>query len=154
MKALLAVVGASLGIMLAVPAHAEPGIDEPANDDNNSSFLADLKQVGIGFSDPNQAVSAGQAVCGALHNGMDGLHLIKHLQESNPALSESGAAQFATISAKAYCPRQLAEDEEPAKKYLPGNAEGKGDGGQEGVVNKGEEQQRSGGHDGGGGGGD
>ena len=137
MKSLFAVLGVSLGLMLAGPAHAEPGVDEPATDDNNPSFLADLKKVGIGFSDPSQAVSAGQAVCGALHNGMGGLHLIQHLQESNPALTESGAAQFATISAKAYCPKQLAEEEEPAKKYLHGNAPGKGTGDGETTVPKG-----------------
>ncbi len=145
MKTLLAILGVSFGLMLAVPAHAEPGIDEPASDENNGSFLSDLKKVGIGFSDPSQAVSAGQAVCGALHNGMGGLHLIQHLQESNPALTESGAAQFATISAKAYCPKQLEEEHEPGHKYLKGDASGKGDGSQEGTGAKGA---------GGGGGGD
>ena len=145
MKQLLALLGTLAVIMLAAPAHAEPGIDEPAGDENNGSFLADLKKVGIGFSDPGQAVSAGQAVCGALHNGMGGLHLIQHLQESNPALTESGAAQFATISAKAYCPKQLEEEHEPGHKYMKGNAPGKGTGDGESTVPKGP---------GGGGGGD
>jgi hypothetical protein len=137
MKSLFAVVGVTLGLMLAAPVHAEPGVDEPATDENNDSFITDLKKVGIGFSDPAQAVSAGQAVCGALHNGMGGLHLIQHLQESNPALTESGAAQFATISAKAYCPKQLEDEHEPAKKYLKGNAPGKGTGEDETTVFKG-----------------
>jgi uncharacterized protein DUF732 len=143
MKQLLALVGISLGLALAVPAYAEPGVDEPATDENNGSFLADLKKVGIGFSDPGQAVSAGQAVCGALHNGMGGLHLIQHLQESNPALTESGAAQFATISAKAYCPKQLDESGEPGKKYLKGNAPGKGTGEDETTVPKTEDHSKS-----------
>ena len=137
MKSLFAILGVSLGLMLAAPAHAEPGVDEPATDENNPSFIADLKKVGIGFSDPAQAVSAGQAVCGALHNGMGGLHLIQHLQESNPSLTESGAAQFATISAKAYCPKQLEEEHEPGHKYLKGNAPGKGTGDGETTVPKG-----------------
>jgi hypothetical protein len=137
MKSLFAIVGVSLGLMLAVPAQAEPGLDEPASDENNGSFLADLKKVGIGFSSPDQAVSAGQAVCGVLHNGMGGLHLIQHLQESNPSLTESGAAQFATISAKAYCPKQLDDEKEPGKKYLKGNAPGKGTGEDETAVMKG-----------------
>src|ERR1700688_1475044 len=131
MKSLFAILGVSLGLMLAVPAHAEPGIDGPARDENTPSFLADLKKIGIGFSDPAQAVSTGQAVCGALHNGMGGLHLIQHLQESNPALTESGAAQFATISAKAYCPKQLEEEHAPGHKYMKGNAPGKGSGDEE-----------------------
>src|ERR1700753_90753 len=122
MKSLLAILGVSLALVLAVPAHSEPGLDEPAGDENNGSFIADLQKVGIGFSDPAQAVSAGQAVCGCLHNGMGGLHLIQHLQESNPALTESGAAQFATISAKAYCPKQLEEEPEPGQQDLKGTA--------------------------------
>ena len=116
MKTLLALLGVSLGIILAAPVHADPGVEQPPSNENNGAFLADLKKVGIGFTDPNQAISAGQAVCGCIHNGMSGLHLLKHLQESNPALTESGAAQFATISAKAYCPRQLDESEEPGQK--------------------------------------
>ena len=60
MKSLFALLGITLGLVLAVPAHAEPGLDEPAGDDNNPTFLADLKKVGIGFSDPAQAVSAGR----------------------------------------------------------------------------------------------
>jgi hypothetical protein len=136
MKPLLGILGVFLGIALAAPAHAEPGMDEPATDDNNPSFLADLNKLGIGFSDPAQAISAGQAVCGALHNGMGGLHLIQHLQESNPGLTESGAAQFATIAARAYCPKQLQEESEPGRKYLKGDAPGKGTGEGETTVPK------------------
>jgi hypothetical protein len=115
-RPLLAVVGILMGIVFAVPAHSEPGVEDPPSDENNGAFLADLKKVGIGYSDPAQAISAGQAVCGCIHNGMSGLHLLKHLQESNPALTENGAAEFATISAKSYCPRQLDETEEPGGK--------------------------------------
>lgn len=137
MKKLFATAGFALALMLAAPVHADPGIEETPGDENNDSFIADLKKVGIGFSDPGQAVSAGQAVCGALHNGMHGLHLIQHLQESNPALTENGAAQFAVISAKAYCPRQLQDEHEPGKKYLKGTSSGKGDSGGEGTATKG-----------------
>ena len=126
MKQLLALIGISVGIIFAVPAHADPGIDEPVNNDNNGAFLADLNKVGIGFSDPAQAISAGQAVCAHIHNGMSGLHLIKHLEENNPALTENGAAQFATISAKAYCPRQLDESAEPGDKEIRSSAGGPG----------------------------
>jgi hypothetical protein len=118
MKSLVAVFGVTMGIVLAMPAHAEPGIDESPTEENNEDFLANLHKVGIGFGDPAQAIGAGKAVCAHIHNGMSGLHLIKHLQENNPALNENGAAQFATISAKAYCPRQLDEAEEPGEKNL------------------------------------
>jgi hypothetical protein len=130
MKPLLALIAVTMGIIFAVPAHSEPGIDEAPSNDNNASFLADLNKVGIGYSDPNQAVSAGQAVCACIHNGMSGLHLLKHLQENNPALTENGAAQFATISAKSYCPKQLDETDEPGgSKARTGGGGGKGGGG-------------------------
>ncbi len=129
MKPLLAVVGVSLGLVLGVPAQADPGIDEAPSNDSNGVFLADLQKVGIGYSDPNEAISAGQAVCACIHNGMSGLHLLKHLQENNPALTENGAAQFATISAKSYCPRQLDETDEPggSKARTGGGGKGGGD---------------------------
>lgn len=116
MKLLPVLLSLSMGIVIAVPAHADPGIDEAPSNDNNGVFLSDLQKVGITYSDPNQAISAGQAVCACIHNGMSGLHLLKHLQENNPSLTEIGAAQFATISAKSYCPRQLDESVEPGGK--------------------------------------
>ncbi|BAX92252.1 DUF732 domain-containing protein [Mycobacterium shigaense] len=107
MRLHLALLGVALGIVIAVPAHAIPGEDEAATDENNVEFLADLGKVGISFSDPGQAISAGKAVCGLVSRGISGLQLLNDLKDNNPALTTSGAAQFATISAKAYCPRQL-----------------------------------------------
>ena len=94
MKLLPVLLSLSMGIVIAVPAHADPGIDEAPSNDNNGVFLSDLQKVGITYGDPNQAISAGQAVCACIHNGMSGLHLLKHLQENNPSLTEIGAAQL------------------------------------------------------------
>lgn len=148
MKPLLALIGVSMGIIFAVPAHSDPGADEAPNNENNGAFLADLNKVGIGYSDPNQAISAGQAVCAHIHNGMSGLHLIKHLQENNPALDEKGAAQFATISAKSYCPKQLDEAEEPGGKSSAGGPGGSGHGPGPGGGHGGENNHTTGGGDG------
>lgn len=104
---LLALLGVSLGIAIAAPAHATPGEDEPASDENNESFLSDLHTIGISFKDPGQAVAAGKSVCGMISRGVSGLQLLTDIRDNNPALTTSGAAQFATISAKAYCPSQL-----------------------------------------------
>lgn len=109
MKLLLAVLGIAMGCVVAVPAHAETGVDEAAVDDNNDVFLADLHAVGISFQDPGQAIAAGKSVCGLISRGVSGLQLLNDLKENNPALTTSGAAQFATISAKSYCPKQLEE---------------------------------------------
>ncbi|WAJ46690.1 DUF732 domain-containing protein [Mycobacterium sp. Aquia_216] len=108
MKPLFALLGILLGgIVIAAPAHAIPGEDEEATDENNEVFIADLSKVGISFKDPDQAVAAGKAVCGLLSRGVSGLQLLNDLRDNNPALTTNGAAQFATISAKSYCPRQL-----------------------------------------------
>lgn len=107
MKLLLALLGVALGIVTAVPAHAVPGEDEAAADENNEVFIADLHKVGISFANPDQAVAAGKAVCGLISRGVSGLQLLNDLRDNNPALTTNGAAQFATISAKSYCPRQL-----------------------------------------------
>lgn len=109
MKRLLALLTVSAGITIAAPAHATPGEDEAPADDNNGSFLSDLHTVGISFKDPGQAVAAGKSVCGMITRGVSGLQLLTDIRDNNPALTTSGAAQFATISAKAYCPGQLEE---------------------------------------------
>lgn len=107
MKLLLALFGVALGVVAAAPAHAVPGEDEAATDENNEVFIADLHRVGISFAEPEQAVAAGKAVCGLISRGVSGLQLLNDLRDNNPALTTNGAAQFATISAKSYCPRQL-----------------------------------------------
>lgn len=107
MRPLLALLGVSLAIVYGAPAHAIPGEDEEATDENNEAFIADLTRVGISFQDPVQAVRAGKAVCGLISRGVSGLQLLNDLRDNNPALTTSGAAQFATISAKSYCPTQL-----------------------------------------------
>lgn len=107
MKMLLAVLGLAVGIVGVAHAHADPGFDEQPTDENREAFLADLSRVGISFQDPEQAVSAGKAVCGFVSRGVSGLQLLNDIRDNNPGLTTSGAAQFATISAKAYCPRAL-----------------------------------------------
>lgn len=106
MRVLFAPVVALTAIVLAAPAHAEPGVVEASAVDP-TDFITSLHQVGIAFDDPAQAVAAGQAVCGLAANGESGLELLTDLREANPALTISGAAQFAAIAAKTYCPQQL-----------------------------------------------
>jgi len=111
MKLLLALLSLSMGIVVAAPAYAD--VDAPPGDANNEAFLADLHQVGITFQDPNQALKAGKTVCGLLSRGESGLQLVSDLEDNNPALNTSGAVQFATLSAKSFCPHQLAAAEKP-----------------------------------------
>ncbi|OBH19889.1 DUF732 domain-containing protein [Mycolicibacter terrae] len=106
MRTVLAPLAAIAAIALAAPGHADPGVVEASAVDP-SEFITALHQVGITFADPAQAVAAGQAVCGLVANGETGLELLTDLREANPALTINGAAQFAAIAAKTYCPQQL-----------------------------------------------
>ena len=114
MKLLLALFSVSMGIVVAAPAYADPDVDAPPGDANNGVFLSDLHQVGITFGDPNQALKAGKTVCGLLSHGESGLQLVSDLKDNNPALNTNGAVQFATISAKSFCPQQLGAAEKPS----------------------------------------
>jgi hypothetical protein len=100
---LFAVLGVSAAIGLAAPAYGDP--DDGGDD---AGFLSALRQVGITYNSPGQAVGAGKAVCGCLNNGESGLELLHDVKIRNPGFDMEGASNFAMISAKFYCPHQLA----------------------------------------------
>ena len=116
MKLLSALLSPLMAFVVTVPAYAEPGVEDPPSNDNNGVLLADLQKEGIGYTDPNQAISAGQAVCGCIHNGISGLHLLKHLQETNPALTENGACTVRDDLGEIELPETIDEAEEPGGK--------------------------------------
>ena len=58
---------------------------------------------------PDQAVTAGKAVCICLQDGESGLRLVHDVKTHNPAFDMENASQFATIAAKHYCPQQLSK---------------------------------------------
>lgn len=109
-KLRIALVSAAIGLAVAVPAHAEPEIDEQSAGEDKV-FLSALRQLGFAFNDEASAVTAGRSVCGFIDRGASGLQLLNDVRSENPALSISGAAQFTTIAAKSYCPQQV----EPTK---------------------------------------
>lgn len=104
MRMLLAVLSAS-AIGLAAPAYGDPGDD--GGDD--TGFLSALRQVGISYHSPDQAVGAGRAVCGCLNSGESGLELVHDVETHNPGFNMESASDFAMISAKFYCPQQLSK---------------------------------------------
>lgn len=107
MKQLLTVLAAAAGFVLAAPVHADPEPEPDATVAENPVFLTALRQVGITFTDADQVITAGKAVCGLAGSGESGLELLNDIRAANPALTINGAAQFATIAAKSYCPHQL-----------------------------------------------
>ncbi|MGH3551092.1 MAG: DUF732 domain-containing protein [Mycobacterium sp.] len=105
MRLLLAVLGVSTAIGLAAPAYGDPG----ASGGDDTGFLAALRQVGISYPSPDQAVGAGRSVCGCLNNGESGLELVHDLKTHNPGFTMEDASDFAMIAAKFYCPQQLSK---------------------------------------------
>jgi Protein of unknown function (DUF732) len=108
MKLVLALLGISAMVGIAVPVHAEPAGGDRAEFDD-AAFLGSLLNSGISYNNPDQAITAGKAVCGLIDNGASGLEVIKDLKTYNPALTTDQAAQFAAMSAKSYCPHQLTQ---------------------------------------------
>lgn len=108
MRTLLAVMfaaGAVPIIALSTPAHAEPSAGPEGAD---AAFLGSLRGAGITYTDPDQAISAAQSVCSLMGSGESGLQLLSDLKRQNPAITTDGAAAFASIAARFYCPHQLA----------------------------------------------
>ncbi|MHA7653129.1 DUF732 domain-containing protein [Mycobacterium sp. ML4] len=105
MKKMVALIGVCTMIGLAAPAYADPqeggGVDE-------AGFLAALRQAGISYGNPSQAVGSANAVCTCLDHGESGLELVQDVKTHNPGLDMDAAAQFAVISSKYFCPHHLA----------------------------------------------
>jgi len=99
MRRLLVLLGTAAMLGLAVPAHADPGVD--------ASFLDALTRAGITIKSPAGAVKAGKAACGMMEQGQPELDVIHHVTEQNPGLDTTRAAQFTAIAASAYCPQYL-----------------------------------------------
>lgn len=113
MKRRLVLLGFSTLIGFAAPAHADPSVGEQAGADevaaiSNAGFLDSLRAAGITYTNADQVISAGQAVCGLVGRGEPGLEVITDLKANNPGFTTDGAAKFAAIAARSYCPQQLA----------------------------------------------
>ncbi|ORA80388.1 hypothetical protein BST28_09665 [Mycolicibacter kumamotonensis] len=95
------------GLAIAIAGAAAPAQADPQGADNDTAFIASLRQSGITFAGEGQAIAAARAVCGLINNGEPALQVVRDLQSDNAALTLDGAAQFAAIAANAYCPAQL-----------------------------------------------
>jgi hypothetical protein len=107
MKRLLALLGVCTMISLAAPAYADP--DDGGGGGDDAGFLAALRQAGITYGNPGQAIGSAKAVCGCLDNGESGLELVHDVKAHNPGFDMEAASQFAVISAKYYCPHHLSK---------------------------------------------
>lgn len=106
MKRVLTLLGTMAMIGLAAPAYADP---EPESGGHDGGFIAALRQAGFSFATPGSAVAAGRAVCSCLNNGEPGLEVVHDVKAHNPGMDMEMASNFAVLSAKFYCPAQLAK---------------------------------------------
>jgi hypothetical protein len=108
MGALLALAAVSCGVVLAAPAFGDP-----ADGFDDVGFLATVRSAGVTYSNSGQAITFGKAVCGWMRGGKPGPEMVQELQKNNPGLTTDHATLFIAISAKYYCPQQLADNPSP-----------------------------------------
>lgn len=97
---LVAALGVPAVIALAASAHADP-----ANSD--TTFLVELRDAGITYSNPTQVIAAGRGVCGMMTDGAQGVQVVNEVASRNPGFTLDGAAVFTRLAATAYCPQHL-----------------------------------------------
>jgi Protein of unknown function (DUF732) len=102
MRPLVALLGVSVMISLAAPAHGEPN-----GSSDDVGFLATVRDAGLTYTDSAKAVTFGKAVCGSIEAGKSGSDVIRDLQRNNPGLTTDHATLFVGIAAKYYCPQLL-----------------------------------------------
>lgn len=110
-KLLLALLGITTMIGLAVPANGDPGVEQSSSTDQGAvegrAFLESLRTAGITYTSPDQVITAAKAVCGLVDRGEPGLEIISDLKTNNPGFATDDAAKFAALSARSFCPYQL-----------------------------------------------
>ena len=105
MKFLLAAASAVVMIGIAAPAYADDG--DGGDIGNDKDFLAELRQVGVTYQDPNNAVAAAKSVCQLVDNGKSVAEILTELRNRNPSFQGTSAAKFTALAAAHYCPEYI-----------------------------------------------
>jgi len=103
MKLLLALASAAVMIGIAAPAYADDG--DGGDISNDKDFLAELRQVGLTYQDPDNAVAAAHLVCQLVDDGKSAPEIITELRNRNPSFQGTSAAKFTALAAAHYCPQ-------------------------------------------------
>ncbi len=105
----------------AVPAQADPGAADPGLD---ASFLSQLSQAGITYSNGPAAVAAARTACDMMDSGQKEIDVIKQVMSLNPGFGLSGSTRFTAIASSVYCPDYLGKSSAKTNKSpfsgLPG----------------------------------
>lgn len=106
MKRLLlpaAIAGVAATVGFSAPAYADQG-DHVSSD---AAFLTALSGAGLSYRGADRAIPAGRAVCQLMDAGLSPTDTVLAVQQTNPGFTLQNAAQFAAISATAYCPGHM-----------------------------------------------
>jgi hypothetical protein len=105
----------------AVPAQADPGPADPGQD---ASFLSQLSQAGITYSNGPAVVAAARTACKMMDSGQGQIDVIKQVMSLNPGFGLAGSTRFTAIASAVYCPDYLskssAKTTNPVSPGLPG----------------------------------
>ena len=92
-------------IGIAAPAYADDG--DGGDISNDKDFLAELRQVGLSYQDPDNAVTAAKSVCQLADDGKSATEIITELRNRNPSFQGTSAAKFTALAAAHYCPEYM-----------------------------------------------
>ena len=92
-------------IGVAAPAYADDG--DGGDISNDKDFLAELRQVGLTYQDPDNAVAAAKSVCQLVDDGKSATEIITELRNRNPSFQGAAAAKFTALAAAHYCPEYM-----------------------------------------------
>jgi hypothetical protein len=104
---MLTSVAAMVG-MAAAPAYADPS-------GNDAEFLKHLKNAGLTYQDPDQAITVAKSVCDLADKGTSGADIVDNLKKQNPGFTGDGASKFTAIAASDYCPKYKASESQSPK---------------------------------------
>jgi len=105
MKFLLAAASAVVMMGIAAPAYADDG--DGGDIGNDKDFLAELRQVGVTYQDPDNAVAAAKSVCQLVDDGNSVAEILTELRSRNPSFQGTSAAKFTALAAAHYCPEYM-----------------------------------------------
>jgi hypothetical protein len=106
--------GMRIRLLLTVAAVAI-ALAAPANADDNSYFLMDIKNAGINFDDSSTTVTAGRTVCKMLEAGSTDDEIVTNLQQQNPGFTHAKAQTFEQTAVNDLCPDDASSaGDEPA----------------------------------------
>ena len=94
------------GYGLSLPAQAEPSSIDPGLD---GSFLSQLSQAGITYTNGPAAVAAAHTACNMMDSGQKEIDVIKQVMNLNPGFGLAGSTRFTAIASSVYCPDYLSK---------------------------------------------